>query len=311
MQDKTTTHYDTNQSITVAIQEYQRSHDMTNTLEQRWISKYLLLVDFKRQHGHADVPARYKNLKTIGYWVRRQRLVHTKGKLDPGRESLLKLIGFNFRLLDMHDWNKMYAKLNDFKVKFGHAHITESCEDTQLHNWLVYQRKLYWKGKLEYSKIERLKNLGVDMRNKTLNYWENKYAELVEFKEEHGHLYVAGFYGANEQLLNFVKVQRRNQDTMSPERKRLLNDIGFIWDPKKTTSTRINKERGYQHWFTRFDELKAYKEEYGTSFVSTLSKTHSSLGKWIAAQKWKHKELSQEQIALLEEVDFFKDNGIE
>ncbi len=297
-------------SISKAIEDYKKQADMNNALERRWVAMFLELVDFKTKNGHADVPAKYSQNRSLGYWIRRQRLVYNEGTLDLKRESLLRLIGFNFRLMSIHDWENMYNKLLDYKSQFGHCHVTESYDDSQLHNWLVYQRKLYWKGKLNHSKIEKLKSVGVDMRNKTLNRWTEKYEQLVKFKKKHGHLHVCNSFGADKELINFVKVLRRSQNTLSPDRKKQLDDLGFNWNPGNTVTALLNKERANNQWLFRYNELKQYKHSHGTCYIPTTSKSLKSLAAWVSVQRNNIHKLSEDRIALLDEIDFFRDNKL-
>jgi len=289
------------------INNYKRQRDMSKVLEKRWLSMYLQLLDFKKNYGHVDVPAKFKLSTSLGYWVRRQRLVYNDGKIDPLRERLLLLIGFNFRLLKFHDWQQMFKRLGQFKEQYGHTHVTETYKDSQLHNWLVYQRKLYWKGKLHHSKIELLKNYGVDMKNKTINRWDDKFAKLVEFKKEHGHLLVCESYGADRRLINFVKGLRRTKGKISKLRRNELEKLGFDWNPEQTVTTMLNKERASKQWLQRFEELRAYKNRFGTTYIATTSKSHKSLAIWVCAQRNSVDKLAKEQIQLLERINFFDD----
>ncbi len=295
-------------NISQEIEKYKEQRDMNMLLESRWISTFLQLLSFKDKNGHTDIPAKYKQNKSLGYWVRRQRLIFHEKKIDPLREQLLKLAGFNFRLLEFHNWDTMYQKLMDFKKQFNHIRITESYEDTQLYNWLVYQRKLYWRGKLEFSKVEKLNNLGIDMKNKTINSWNDKYSRLVDFKKENGHLYVCQSFSSDKQLINFVKVVRRNKDKILEQRRKKLDKLGFIWNPGKELTILLNKKRGEEMWMRRYEELKIYKKQFKTCHILTTSKTHYSLANWISVQRNKVDRLSQKKIALLNEIDFFFEN---
>ena len=249
------------------IEKYKETRNMNNMLELRWLSMFLELKDFKTEYGHTNVPARYKQSKSLGYWIRRQRYLHTTKTNDPLREELLRVLGFCFRLLIVHDWNKMFEDLTKFKNEFGHTHITESYEDRQLHDWLVYQRKLYWKGKLERNKLIRLKELGVDMKNKTLNRWDIKFEQLVSFKRQHGHLHVCRYYTDDKQLINFVKVIRRGKDKISEERRMKLENLGFLWNPGREVTEVLNLRRAHSIWMSHYEELKTYKERYGNCFL--------------------------------------------
>jgi hypothetical protein len=290
------------------IEHYRATHDMNFLRESQWLSMFMLLSEFKKTHGHADVPAQYKTYMPLGGWARRQRSVYHEGKLDSSREQLLREIGFNFRLLDSHNWDDMFGKLQDFKRQFGHVWVTNSHHDVQLHNWLTYQRKLQWRGKLETEKVSRLVELGVDMRNKTANRWDEKYAQLVEFKEKYGHLRVSKHFTTDKQLINFVKGLRRSRGSISAERCESLNILGFIWNPGKELTVILNKNRGDEAWMKRYEELKVYKGEFGTCRILTTSRTHKSLADWISVQRNRIEKLTPERKLLLEEIGFFEDN---
>ena len=64
--------------------------------------------------------------------------------------------------------------------------------------------------------------------------WEEGFNKLLQFKEQEGHCKVPVTYEiAGFNLGNWVGTQRRAKDSMSPERKQRLDDIGFIWDASK------------------------------------------------------------------------------
>jgi len=287
------------------IEHYRATHDMNFLRESQWLSMFMILTEFRKTHGHADVPAKYKTYMPLGGWVRRQRSVYHEGKLDPSREQLLREIGFNFRLLDSYNWDEMFGKLEDFKRQFGHAWVSDSHHDVQLHYWLTYQRKLHWRGKLEAEKVSRLAALGVDMRNKS---WNEKYAQLVAFREKHGHLRVSKHFTTDKQLINFVKGLRRCRDSISAERRESLDEIGFIWSPGKELTVILNKNRGDEAWMKRYEELKTYKSEFGTCRILTTSRTHRSLANWISVQRNSINKLTPERKLLLAEIGFFEDN---
>lgn len=59
-------------------------------------------------------------------------------------------------------------------------------------------------------------------------------------------------------------------------------------------------------WQRRLKELAAFKKKYGHCSVSTVSKTHASLGCWVRTQRGKRRrgQLSQGQIKALDELGF-------
>jgi hypothetical protein len=88
---------------------------------------------------------------------------------------------------------------------------------------------------------------------------------------------------------------------ITQERVDLLNDIGFVWNRLENA------------WQRTYDDLKKYREENGHCHVP-VNYGDKSLFRWIAKQRKKYKNynegkkpaLSEEQIKLLEELDFFE-----
>ena len=74
-----------------------------------WEERFLELVAFKKTHGHCNVPRHSppENLKLAG-WVRRQRELKAKGKLNQARIKRLEDIGFIWRRQDAA-WENMYS----------------------------------------------------------------------------------------------------------------------------------------------------------------------------------------------------------
>jgi len=236
---------DTDKDIALALELHRKRTDLTNLNEAKWLSMLLQLLDFKKQNGHCKVPAKYPKNTSLGRWVRKQRYNHHIGKLAPDRHELLKLSGFVFRLLKMHDWEKTYLKLSERLRKKTFEEIQPK-DDGDVYYWMMYQRKLYWKGKLQLSKVEKLRRIGVDMRHRTMFRFEEKFRDLKVFKEKNGHCYACRYFGADDTLINFVKGLRRSRESMNPERIKLLDGIGFDWNPHRKVTTILNKQRALQ-----------------------------------------------------------------
>ena len=72
--------------------------------------------------------------------------------------------------------------------------------------------------------------------------WEEKYAQLVEYKKIHGHCNVSGKHSKHEYrpLSIWIKCQRRQRkllekkekSTMTEARIAKLDEIGFDWNPR-------------------------------------------------------------------------------
>lgn len=60
-------------------------------LEAQWLAKYLELVEFKKKHGHCNVPSKSKS--NLGWWLRDQRRHFGNGTLQVDRRKRLETMG--------------------------------------------------------------------------------------------------------------------------------------------------------------------------------------------------------------------------
>lgn len=143
--------------------------------------------------------------------------------------------------------------------------------------------------------------------------WEESYQLLCEYKELHGHCNVPQ---SQKPLGSFVNRQRieyaRQATAMTPQRKQLLDEIGFVWDIVEHT------------WNIRYKELCEFRRENGHSVVP---RSHGPLGAWTEKQRIEYKKykaledgniissakeipsttLTKERVQKLNDVDFVYD----
>jgi hypothetical protein len=62
-----------------------------------WNKQYGKLVEFKQKNGHCLVPNKYKEDKSLGIWVCKQRQLHIKNKIRSDRKGLLEELGFAWK----------------------------------------------------------------------------------------------------------------------------------------------------------------------------------------------------------------------
>mmetsp|Transcript_1743 Transcript_1743/g.2818 ORF Transcript_1743/g.2818 Transcript_1743/m.2818 type:complete len:294 (-) Transcript_1743:336-1217(-) len=136
-----------------------------------WNEKYDLLVEYKQEHGHCNVPqSGIFNSQSLGSWVDTQRRSYRKGTLLHDRLVRLNEIGFKWSMYDAMgrsmcvSWEEQLKQLVKFKGKHGHCNVTQRYLDNpSLGTWVNEQRQCYrGKGgkKLEKDRIDRLNGMG-------------------------------------------------------------------------------------------------------------------------------------------------------
>jgi len=110
--------------------------------------------------------------------------------------------------------------------------------------------------------------------------WDLMFEELFKFKSIHGHCQVPCVYTPYPALSQWVTTQRsmyraRNEglySTMTDERLKKLDGIGFVWAVQNPSLP----------WEVRYNQLKEYKEKYGTISISRQDQEQKKLAEWVS-----------------------------
>jgi hypothetical protein len=128
--------------------------------------------------------------------------------------------------------------------------------------------------------------------------WKIRFDELLAYKQAHGDCDVPAKWSENQQLANWVGMQRqlKKEGTLQAERVKLLERQGFLWEGRGSG----------QPWKVRYSELLKFKEEHGHCDVPVRNPDNPSLGVWVVNQRSNKKrgKLSPEQERLLNEAGF-------
>jgi hypothetical protein len=223
--------------------------------DKKWKMQFEQLVEFKRQNGHCMVPKSYEQDKSLlGRWVERQRTFHKSDKMRLDRKRILDQIGFAWKAdadRNTNDklWHQQCEKLVEFKRQNGHCMVPCAYEqDKSLGKWVNKQRNLHINDNLGIDRKERLDEIGFAWKavGEGDKLWHRQCEKLVEFKRKSGHCMVPGVYEQDKSLGKWVNNQRNNhnKNKMRPDRKELLDKIGFAWKhvalaaPAPTTDVR-------------------------------------------------------------------------
>jgi superfamily II DNA or RNA helicase len=222
-------------------------------LEDAWMSAYRELRAFGDAHGHLEVPLDYITADCINLagWQDTQRDTDRTGKMTPARRALLEAIGFTLEPKKAR-WTRRYEQLAAAITRCGGP--GKLPPDSAEATWLEGQLLACHRGKLDDDKIALLEKLGIAVRRP--DPWDAPYQDLKAFKDEHGHLRVPeGYKGASGIDLSDWKAGqrvRRKAGRATKDQKRLLDEIGFDWDP------------GEDAWLARYAEAAAWKDEHGS-----------------------------------------------
>jgi superfamily II DNA or RNA helicase len=264
-------------------------------LGDNWDERFGQLRAFKEKHGDCLVPTVYKANQQLANWVRNQRNSYSQQRLSADRIKRLEELGFEWDSIEAY-WQFMFAALKAYKQEHGDCRVAESYKpNRQLASWVFQQRAIYSKHQLSAERIKNLEEIGFEW-NAHESGWQQMFAALKAYKQEHGDCRVRLRYKPNPQLATWVATQRNFyfKQQLSADRIKKLEELGFEWDS-------IEAE-----WQRMFADLKAYKEAHGDCRLAKRYKPNPKLVSWAATQRtfYFKQQLSAARIKNLEELGF-------
>jgi hypothetical protein len=241
-----------------------------------------------------------RNFKTddgfpLGNWVGHKR--ETQDRLSPERRQQLNELGIVFDLVKRRKEGGLNY-LRAYKQREGHCRVPllfKTEDGYLLGRWVSNQRQN--KEKMSAELRRRLDELGfvwdkIDRDQK----WQDGLSKLKAYKEREGHCRVPyGFKTADGfRLGKWTSSQRHGRDKLSPGRRQILDDLGFVWDPFK------------KDWEDGLGQLRAYKKREGHCRVPFYFTTEDGylLGRWVGNQRQNKDKMSAEFRRQLDEVGF-------
>jgi hypothetical protein len=218
-----------------------------------WQDRLSELADYRKIHGHCNVPRIYSENNKLGHWVGHQRKhykLHLEKKtspMTPFRIRELESLGFEWDCYDTA-WKDRLSELADYRKIYGHCNVPyKYSENAKLVQWVETQRsqyKLHLEGKTSHmtlSRIQKLESLGFRW-DCYVAAWEDRLSELADYHKIHGHCNVPKNYSENTQLGTWVTTQRTNyrlhlegkkSTMMIALRIQALESLGFEWESPK------------------------------------------------------------------------------
>ncbi|GFH58514.1 hypothetical protein CTEN210_14990 [Chaetoceros tenuissimus] len=210
------------------------------------------LQRFKNKHGHCNVPKRYEENKSLGYWCSTIRMMKSGSKPNDGVHKLTddritKLKEMGFRWKATATFEDHLADLHRFKNEHGHCNVPkEYKENKSLGIWCQNIRQIKSGGrknngayKLTDERITKLEEMGfrwIVRKRGSIKTFEDRLVDLHRFKNEHGHCNVPFHHEKNKSLgywccrIRQVKSGSRKNDgvyKLTDERIAKLEEMGF------------------------------------------------------------------------------------
>jgi superfamily II DNA or RNA helicase len=191
-------------------------------------------------------------------------------------------------------WDERYGELCEFSKRFGHCNVKNNWpENRKLANWVVHQRQFWDQGQLKPDRIRRLESIRF-IWNPADATWEERFAELQEYRLENGNCDVPNRWKHNIKLATWVSNQRSRKARLTADQVQRLSGLGFTWDVRKSAW-----ERGYA-------QMKHYKEQKGDCRVPEDWPENPQLANFVVVQRQARKKnkLSEDQIRMLDALGF-------
>ena len=264
--------------------------------EGPWYEKYLLLEQYKKEHGNCLVRKSFVlgDVK-LGAWVQEQRRLYKKERLSLNRRIMLDALGFSWNPR-ADQWERNFALLKQFEEREGHCDVPFSHKEdgVKLGIWLSNQRK--GRGKMEEPLQRRLEQLGVSW-DPYADEWKRYFVLLEQFKEREGHCNVPRSYKENGINLGiWLNNQRNRRGKLEESLQRRLEELGVSWDP------------WHDQWERNFALLERFKDREGHCNVPRAHEEDGvNLGAWLLTVRQVRKgnmsyALSAERVERLENL---------
>ena len=123
--------------------------------------------------------------------------------------------------------------------------------------------------------------------------WDERFEELITFKNRYGHCDVPSNWSENQALANWVIRQRsRDKKKLTPDQRRRLESVGFSQNKRET------------NWERRYAELASFHRRQGHGDVPSTDPGLRPLCNWVFKQRERRARLTPKRVQLLNELGF-------
>jgi hypothetical protein len=264
--------------------------EIVDTIGVGWDEWYGRVKAYKEREGHCRVPySHIENSFKLGIWLANQRA--NAESIPAVRRQQLDDLGFVWDPFEA-DWEEGFGHLKAYKEREGHCRVPNGRVENnfKLGTWVANRRAKAQS--ISAMRRQQLDHLGFIWDPFEAD-WEAGFNHLKAYREREGDCRVPKDHVENAfALWRWVSKQRSNKK-LSEERRRRLQELGFVWDAREAS------------WEEGFSYLKAYKEREGHCRVPDHQEENGfRLGQWVGVQRTYTKSLSQERRRRLDELGF-------
>jgi superfamily II DNA or RNA helicase len=224
--------------------------------------------------------------KKLHSWVCTQRT--NKNKMNSDRKTKLDEIGF---IWDVDIWPDKLEELVQWLSKNDAKYPSSKSKDTTertLAGWVLTQRRQ----KIKMS-ANRKANLDKMLFIWEVDTWPDKFQHLVQWLLKNDGKYPSKSKDPTEKTLGYwVSDQRKNKESLPPDRKEKLDKMGFVWM--------------VDTWSDKFQDLVRWLSNNGGKYPSSTSKDfiEKRLGFWVLHQRKDKNKMHVDRKARLDKNGF-------
>lgn len=278
-----------------------------------WQRRYRQLVTFQKRNGHCRVPANCREFPGLGIWVRNQRREYRKllQTAFVRREEESQQPSDGSRLVQSPTFS-MNPQDDGSTMNPNKMNATwSSCEHETIepHLWSLSTVR----STLTRDRYEQLVTIGFEWHKSHTDAWEERYQELIEYFNLHGHSNVPEDYPPNKALGQWCMNQRtaykqrislahnlpaaygNNGTTPGPISSSIpSSSVLFSYATAALTPERIEKLEAIKFrwryrdsiWYQRLERLKSYYSQHGHVQIATDDLSNSDLRIWLIWQRY-------------------------
>lgn len=240
----------------------------------KWESMYKFARIYYKHHRNLEVPQRFKTNDgytydeagkiNLGTWVLSRRIDYKKGILSENKRQELEKIGMRFEnIRNVMDWEEWYKYASIYYKHYGNLEVPVNFQTNDGYNydksgkinlgvWISHERINYKEGKLDKTKIDLLKKIGMRFENiRDTISWDESYKYASIYYNHYGNLKVPIKFKTNNgyiedksgkiHLGEWIAFQKNfyKNNKLDSNKIKLLEKIGMVWAEKKYKNIEI------------------------------------------------------------------------